>query len=217
MSNPKIGELCWFWDSEDDFKKLGILCGTNADSSDEPHSICQSYNVGYDLEGFNFCKPAREDFDDYMFGGKNYNENKRIVMGTDINVFVEKYIDDEWVMVRDSGSFCNFSSRAGERNYYRFDYLAQVRPGECKDKKTHPKNGFPSDLSKGVYWHWEMYGEHTPCWRSLKDAIKQWAITSDDENYLKHRDDIFICEYFFNISPNEEEFNDYRIIFWFDS
>lgn len=91
-------------------------------------------------------------------------------MSTDIHMFAEVRVSDEWVMVN------RIEGRGADRNYTRFAALAGVR-GDGPDPP-----GLPEDVSAGVRWHvdrWEG-GAHS-CGYGTPEKIAHIFLEADDK------------------------------------
>lgn len=128
-------------------------------------------------------------------------------MGTDIYVYVEKKIEDEWVLI------CPGTKLAHERDYKLFEAL-----GLSRDDWT-PK-GLPEDVSPGVDYHWSRHCEESihASWLPLKDAIKIWLDHRRDKTWGGYQPE---WEYFGILdlrgmmAGEESTADDYRVVYWF--
>lgn len=135
-------------------------------------------------------------------------------MGCDIHGVVERKWKGKWVAIRTldhchdgKGQFV--TPAAKERNYERFAALAGVR-GEGP-----PARGLPEDASETSAMRFETEGDHTPSWLPLKEATE---IFRDTDWYLSKNPEqaqYANAYYFFGIE--DENLDDYRLVFWFDS
>ena len=131
-------------------------------------------------------------------------------MGCDIHGWTEVKINGKWVAV------CPFTDDGDERNYKRFCMLAGVR---CysDDVVCGEAKGVPSDVSETVRYHidqWDSDG-HSHSHMTLLEALRIFKETATS----CWRNNGFIPEDaydFFGVEENED-FENMRIVFWFDN
>lgn len=119
-------------------------------------------------------------------------------MGCDIHGWVEKKVGDRWV------GYLPLKDRT--RNYARFAALAGVR-GEGPDAK-----GVPDDVSESTKIHideWDSDG-HSHSHLNLREADQIFKATNyGDDYHTWHAFDLDLDE--------ENEWDQYRFVFWFDN
>jgi len=134
-------------------------------------------------------------------------------MGCDIHAYLERKVEDKWVMVKqvgfhkyDPGNFCN-------RDYNYFAALAGVRGGGPEAK------GLPDDVSDSVQMHsndWNTDG-HSHSYMPISEAIALYKfIHSEAPKY-----DDWVYHLFGEETEIIEEYRggikSYRVVFWFDN
>lgn len=130
-------------------------------------------------------------------------------MGCDIHVFLERRVEDRWVMVNTLTS-----NQTTNRNYDRFAKLAGVR-GDGPEPR-----GIPADVSESVKLHisdWEGDG-HSHSWMSLREATPIFRGSSyerfSDPEWIK--DEESAIYHFFGSRASRDPDN-HRIVFFFDN
>ena len=127
-------------------------------------------------------------------------------MGADIHLFVEKKINDKWVMLYNYDM--DHSTPTSLRNYDRFAALAGVR-GEGPEPR-----GLPEDVSSAVWYFYQDWGTdtHSASWLPLSEAARIWLETDyDPDSFAKKWPEY----HYFNVEG--DDIRDYRVVFWFDN
>lgn len=126
-------------------------------------------------------------------------------MGCDIHLFAEKKHNGKWVMVNE------VRGKGRQRNYRLFAAIAGVR-GEGPAPK-----GLPIDVSESVNMHADLDGSdgHSHSWMTLREAVSAWNVKRYDDE--KDVPDSIPSWGFFELEAEEDEWDDYRVVFWFDN
>jgi hypothetical protein len=146
-------------------------------------------------------------------------------MGCDIHGVVERrasqgLLGEKWVAVRTLHGFTadrpnEYGSRyafniARSRNYERFAALAGVRG----DGPT--PRGLPEDASETSRLLFKTEGDHTPSWLPLSEAAAIFLATERSE--LTDFERKYAVSTYFSVDTGDnEDWRDYRLVFWFDS
>lgn len=130
-------------------------------------------------------------------------------MGCDIHGWVETKVGDKWVAVKEL--------KDRDSNYMRFGKLANVR------EDGPPARGLPPDISDTTKLHvdvWDGDG-HSHSWLPIADAAKifletQWVPDTPEakERFDKWTSKFPEYEYF---GLEENDYSNYRLVFWFDN
>lgn len=137
-------------------------------------------------------------------------------MGCDIHLILERQTLKGWVAT-DTFNYHHSNERtfsfpvARNRNYRRFSALAGVR-GDGPQPK-----GLPDDLSQTAQYVIDQWGDdgHSHSWLPLLEAIKIFLDTNREYSEDPLEEIKYPHDYFFNI--DEEEIDQYRLIFFFDN
>jgi hypothetical protein len=138
-------------------------------------------------------------------------------MGCDIHMVLEKRINGKWVTTQTFDaieSWNGFASPiARNRNYERFARLAGVR-GDGPEPR-----GIPDDLSETGRYHVDVWSGdgHSHSWLPLKDAVKVFAETEHKKHEPNSTATEYPTDYYFGVSDDDSEMDDYRVVFWFDN
>lgn len=143
-------------------------------------------------------------------------------MGCDIHLVLERKIGGEWVGLDpfkghhrawvQKGDIDWSSPVATSRNYTRFARLAGVR-GDGP-----PPRGVPDDASSLTVYLVKEWGDdgHSHSWIGLKEACVIWAETRGDSRKDKYPEE-HPASYFFEVEDDPKEFDQFRLVFWFDN
>lgn len=138
-------------------------------------------------------------------------------MGCDIHMTVERKTDEKWVCVNTLTYHTNWEGKSSfplvtMRNYKRFSQLAGVRGNGPSPK------GIPVDVSETTQFlinEWGVDG-HSHSWLELDEACRIFAATeySELDDFAKK----YPASYYFCVSCDKDsDFDNYRVVFWFDN
>lgn len=144
-------------------------------------------------------------------------------MGCDIHLVLERKVKGKWLGVnpfkghhrawtQNKGDMDWSSPAATTRNYARFARLAGVR-GDGPNPLGVPDDA--SELTKYLVHEWGGDG-HSHSWIDLKEACVIWAETRNGGREDDHPEKC-PASYFFEVDGDPEEYEDYRLVFWFDN
>jgi len=134
-------------------------------------------------------------------------------MGSDIYMYQEKKVDDEWEVIITDSNFQYYDMDI-DRNYALFGYLADVRHTH---PQTRPLRGVPNDMSDELREKEYDTNMHSYSWISLvevKEAILTLTITGgthDNSGVIYGLNEILE-----KMIKGLESDKDVRFIFWFD-
>jgi len=134
-------------------------------------------------------------------------------MGCDIHIVSEKKVGDRWVgIVR----FSHIDTQTGtafpicrDRNYKRFADLAGVR-GDGPEPRGLPPDA--SELSRLLY---DTSDDHSHSWLPAREAVEVFLAT--EYNRISDFARKYPAYFYFKIDEDQENLDDYRIVFWFDN
>lgn len=134
-------------------------------------------------------------------------------MGCDIHIALEKKVGldrlgNKWVMVN------RLEGQARCRNYPRFSALAGVRYGYGDKLPIGSAKGVPHDVSESAKLFIDEWGAdgHSHSYMPVKDAA---SIFLETEYQASEFCKSYPCSCFFDVE--EDEADDYRIVFFFDN
>ena len=103
-------------------------------------------------------------------------------MGTDIWLYKEKKVDNEWVSA-DSWEPSEYDGRLqlknrnyDGRNYNLFGFLARVR---CDHSFSFQPRGIPLNMSLELEEYYKEWGDHTPSYLYLHELKDAWNFIKD--------------------------------------
>lgn len=151
-------------------------------------------------------------------------------MGCDIHISVEEKHKDKWI----DANLYYYDECCGElslhladpykgRYYLLFGILAGVRNSDIKN--IIPPSGLPSDACEKTIENFRDWGcnAHTPSWLTLselEDIKKYFQEFGDEVSMLAVDEFISNIMNYLKVRFYEHElkdFNNYRIVFWFDN
>lgn len=141
-------------------------------------------------------------------------------MGCDIHIVVEgkKKGKDRWIGIYCT-DFLKFKAvPISERNYEFFAEIASVR-GTSKSRK-YPQN-LPEDISD-LAWAQYMTAPtdyHSASYMSLDSMVVCWLLANPNRKTacgIEVRDEFAVFDLFGNFSP-DEDWSEFRAVFWFDN
>lgn len=137
-------------------------------------------------------------------------------MGCDIHVYLERKIKGNWHMVK------SVWGRAGtDRDYTFFSHLCGVRGGSS-DVWPAPK-GLPKDVSVVCEFESDVYGVdgHSHSYESLTDFLEKklaiLRIKTATDTWNGSGMNFFTWKILGYDMLADEDYNDYRVVFWFDN
>jgi hypothetical protein len=135
-------------------------------------------------------------------------------MGCDIHMVLERKMSEyHWLGVRTFDGFHTGDNLEWEsppatyRNYLRFAALAGVR-GDGPEAR-----GMPPDASELSRYLFQIEGDHTPSWLPLREAAAIFLITGRGpvSDWIRESP---ACFYF---GVSDDDIDQFRLVFWFDS
>lgn len=141
-------------------------------------------------------------------------------MGCDIHAFIERKVDEEWHMIHPIRGWGDDSGSGGQRDYDFFSHLCGVRAQDPSDYPT--PEGLPEDVSVICKLESDAYGcdGHSHSFESVNDFIDKKLALVKIRGEAKP---IGLSRGFYEwqilsyeIGENEDR-NNYRVVFWFDN